>query len=77
MAWIRFKYTICVEFYIYLNVIGDKYDINTNEMTIAEIMCGHVYKKVYWHDCIKNYFEQNGNDDNVEYNFIEIGPKNV
>ena len=62
---------------IYLNVIGDKYDTNTNEMTIADIMSGQLYKKVHWHDCIKNYFEQNENDDNVEYNFIEIGPRNV
>ena len=65
---------------IYLNGIGDKYDPNKNTSTISDIVSNQICHQVYWHQCITNYFGDMtdiDNDENVEYNFIEIGPKKV
>eukprot|EP01084_Bolivina_argentea_P090169 162520_1 len=65
---------------LYMNVIGGKYDCDIHE-DIASIMAKQLYDQVHWHECIQNYFAANECEDDdsleFEYDFIEIGPKNV
>merc|ERR1712032_928628 len=70
---------------VYLNGLGNRYEGDQYPANIKALLAGQLYGKVYWHDCVVKYLENNidreraAGDSEFEIVFvcIEVGPHKI
>merc|ERR1712244_89193 len=62
---------------VYLNGNGDIFEQKNNENDIGHLMAKQLYSDVCWYQSITNYMQNNQEDEESQYYFIELGPRNV